>query len=69
MKVNLILIKTGVLRTASKELVKELEDSEIRGQANIIQATDLLVSAKILKRVLEASGNVLSPKLYWKINR
>ena len=38
-------------RTISKELVKGLEDLEIRGQVKTIQTTALLRSVKILRRV------------------
>ena len=50
-KVTMILIVIGGLGTVSKGLV--LEDSEIRGRVETIQATVLLRLARILKRVLE----------------
>ena len=53
MKVTLISFVIGALGTIPKGLVKGLEDSEIRGQMEIIQTTVLWRSARILRRVLE----------------
>ena len=39
-----------------KGLVKRLEDLEIRGQVETIQTTELLRSARILKRIQETCG-------------
>ena len=47
----------------SKGLVKGPEELEIRGQIEIIQATVLLRSARILGRVLETWGDLLSLNL------
>ena len=44
-------------------LVKGLEEFEIRGQVETIQTIALLRSARILRKVLETSGNLLSLKL------
>ena len=49
MKLTVIPIVIGALGTIPKGLVKELEDFEIRGQVETIQATILLRSAKILR--------------------
>ena len=63
MKVMVVPIVTGELGTISKELVKVQEGLEIRGQMETIQSTALLRSTKILRRVLEAWGDLLSLKL------
>ena len=52
-KVTVIPTVTGVLRKIPKGLVKELEELEIKGQAENIHP--LLRSARILRRVLETS--------------
>ena len=66
MKLMVILILIGALRTIPKGLVKELEDLEIRGQVETIQTTALLRSARILTRVLETWRDLLSLKLSWE---
>ena len=53
---------TGALGTVTKELVRELEDLEIRGRVETIQTIALLRSARILRRVLETLGDLLSLK-------
>ena len=53
MKVTVIPIVIGALGTVTAGLLKRLEDLEIRGQVEIIQATTLLRSARTLKRVLK----------------
>ena len=53
MKVTVIPFVTGTLGTVTKELVKGLEDLEITGRVETIQATTSLRSARILRRVLE----------------
>ncbi len=53
MKVTVIPIVVGALGTVRKELVQGLEDLEIRGRAETIQTTALLISARILRRVLD----------------
>ena len=52
-KVKFIPIVIGALGTVTKELMKGLEDIEIRGRLETIQMTALLRSARILRRVLE----------------
>ena len=52
MKVTVIPIVIGELGIVTKELIKELEDVEIRGRGESIQTTALLRSARII-RVLE----------------
>ena len=63
MKVTVILIIIGALGIILKGLVKILEDLVIRGKIVTIQSTALLISARILRRVLKTSGDMLSFKL------
>ena len=53
MKVTFIPIIIDALRTVTKELIKGLQDLEIKGRVDTIQTTALLRSARILSRVLE----------------
>ena len=53
MKVTVIPIEIGTLGTVTKGLVKGLEDLEIRGRVETIQTTALLISTRILRRILE----------------
>ena len=46
-------------------LVKELEDLKIREQVGTIQTIALIRLARILRRVLETWGDLLSLKLQW----
>ena len=59
MKVTIIPIVIGAFGTVTKGLLKGLEDLEIRGWVETIQAT-LLRTARILRRVLETWGDLLS---------
>ena len=63
MKVAVIPIVIDALGTVNKILVQGLEDLEIRGRMEIIQTTALLRSLRILRRVLETWGVLLSLKL------
>ena len=60
MKETIIPIVIGVFGTVTKELLKGLEDLEIRGQVETIQTTRLLRTARILRRFLETWGDLLS---------
>ena len=51
MKVTVIPVVIGALGTIPKVSIKELEGLEIRGQAETIQTTVLLRSARILRSV------------------
>ena len=53
MKVTIIPIVVSALGTVAKGLVIGLEDLEIRGQVETIQTTAILISARILRIVLE----------------
>ena len=60
MKVTIIPIVIGAFGTVIKGLLKGLEDLEVRGRVETIQTT------RILRRVLETWGDLLSLKLQWK---
>ena len=66
MKVTVIPIVIGALGTVTKGLIQGLKDLEIRGRVETIQTTALLRSARILRRVLETRGDLLSLRLKWK---
>ena len=53
MKVTVIPIVFGALGTITKGLVKGFEDLEMRGCMETIKTKARLISAKILRRVLE----------------
>ena len=61
MKVTIIRIIIG----AFKGLLKGLEDLEVGGRLETVQTTALLRTARILRRVLEVWGDLLSLKLQW----
>ena len=63
MKVTIVPILIGALGTVTKGLVQGLEDLEIIGQLATVQTTVLFRSAKMLRRVLETWGDLLSLKL------
>ena len=66
MKVTFVPFVIGALGTVTKGLIKELEDLDIRGRVEAIQTTVLLRLARILRRVLETWGDLLSLRLQWK---
>ena len=66
MQVTIVPIVIGALGTITKELLKGLENMEVGGRVETIQMTVLLRTARILRRVLEAWGDLLSLKLHWK---
>ena len=66
MKVTIVPIVIGALGTVTKGLLKGLEDLEVNGRVETIQTTALLRTARILRRVLETWGDLLSLKLQWK---
>ena len=65
-KVMVIPIVIGVFGTVTKILVQGLGDFEITGRVETTQTTALLRSARILQRVLETWGDLLSLNLQWK---
>ena len=66
MKVTIISIVIGAFGTVTKGLLKGLEDLEVGGRVETIQKTALLRTARILRRVLETWGDLLSFKPQWK---
>ena len=60
MKVPIIPILIGAFGTVTKGLLKDLEDLEVGGRVETIQTTALLKTARILRRVLETWGDLLS---------
>ena len=66
MQVKFIPIVIGAFGTVTKGLLKELEDLEVDGRVETIQTTALLRTARILRRVLETWGDLLSLRLQWK---
>ena len=52
MKVTVILMVIVALGTVTKEVVQGLGDLEITGRVETVQTTALLISARILRRVL-----------------
>ena len=63
MKVTIIPIIIGTLRTVTKGLVQGLKDLEITVRVETIQTTTVLRSFMILKRILEIQGDLPSLKL------
>ena len=66
MQVTIIPIVIGAFGTVTKRLLKRLEDLEVGGRVETIQTTTLLRTARILRRVLETWGDLLSLKLQRK---
>ena len=66
MKVTIIQILIGAFITVTKGLLKGLEDLEVGGRVETTQTTTLLITARILRRVLETWGDLLSLRLQWK---
>ena len=60
---TVIPIVIGAPCTVIKRLIHKLDNLDIRGQVKTIQIIALLRSVRILRRVLEAWGNLLSLKL------
>ena len=66
MKVTITPIVIGALGTITKGLLKGLEDLEVGGRVETTQTTALLKTARILRRVLETWGDLLSLNHQWK---
>ena len=71
MRITIIPIVISVLCIVTKGFIQGLEDLEINGRVEAIQTTALLRSARILKRVQETWGDLLSLRLQltlmWKV--
>ena len=65
-KATIIPIVIGVFGTITKGLLKGLEDLEVGGRMETMQTTALLKMTRIVRRVLETWGDLLSLKLQWK---
>ena len=63
LKVTIVPIVIGALGTITEGLLKGLEDLEVGGRVKTIQTRALLRTARILRRVLETWGDLLSLKL------
>ena len=66
MKVTIVPIVIVAFGTITKGLLKGLADLEVRGRLETIQMTAFLRKTRILRRVLETWGDLLSLKLQWK---
>ena len=66
MKGMVIPIVIGAFGAVTKRLVQGLDDLEIKGRVKAIQNITLLRSVGILKKVIEAWGDLLSLKLQWE---
>ena len=65
MKVTIMPIVIGAFSTVTKGLLKGLDDLEVGNQVETIQTTALLKTARILWRILETWGDLLSFNLQW----
>ena len=63
MMITMLLIVIGSFGTVSKGLWKGMEDSEVGRRVETNETTALLRTARILRRVLETWGDLLSIKL------
>ena len=63
MKVTIVPTVIGALGTITKGLLKGLDDLEVSGWVETIQMTALLRTARILRRVQETWGDMLSLEL------
>ena len=66
MRVTIVPIVIGAFGTITKGLLKGLEEVEVGRRAETIQTIALLRTARILIRVLETWGDLLSFDLMWK---
>ena len=66
MKVTIVPIVIGAFGTIAKVLLKGLEDLEVGWRVETIQMTALMRTVKILRRVQENWGDLLSLKLQWE---
>ena len=69
MKMTVISIVIGAIGSVPKSLARRLEELEMGERAETIQTTELLKSVRILSRVLETWGYLMSPSHQWKALR
>ena len=62
MQVTIIPLAIGAFGTVTKGLLKGLEDFDVSDRVGTIQTTALLRRARILRRILETLGHLLSLK-------
>ena len=62
MKVTMVPIVIGAFGTVTKGLLKDREDLDVGGWVETIQTTAFLKTARVLWRVLETGGDLLSLK-------
>ena len=67
MKVTIILIVICTFGKVTKGLLKGLKELEVGGWVETIQTTEFLGTARILRKVLETLGDLLSLKLQLKL--
>ena len=65
-KVTKIPIVIGAIGIVTKGLVQGPEDLEITGRLETIQTTALLISVRLLRRVLGIWGDLISHKRQWE---
>ena len=63
---TIIPMVIGAFGTVTKGLLRGLEDLEVGGRVETIQTTALLKTTRILRRILEIWGDLLSLNLHWK---
>ena len=66
MKVTIRPIVIGAFGTVTKGLLKGQEDLEVGSRVETIQTTTLLRTARILRRIQETWGDLLSLELQWE---
>ena len=66
MKVSITPIMIGAFGTVTEGLLEGLEDLKVGSRVETIQTTALFKTARILRRILETWGDLLSLKLQWK---
>ena len=59
---SIVPIVIGAFGTVTKGLLKSLGDLEVGGRVETLQTTALLKTVRILRRVLETWGDLLSLK-------
>ena len=67
MTVMVIRIAVGASRNVPEGLERGIEQVEIRGRIETIQTAMLLRTTKLLRRVLESGGDLLSLRLQWNL--
>ena len=66
MKVTIVPIVIGAFGRVTKGLLKGSGDLEVGGRVETIQTIALSKTARILRRIRETWGDLLSLKLQWK---